>query len=78
MNVKQLVNYDTASLMYKITKGTAPEYTPSMFEKCDATHSCNTRSARYGNVIPPKTKSAKRQTAFVLLVRTCGTIYLHI
>ena len=53
MNVKQHIDYDTASLTYKITKGTAPEYTQSMFEKCDATHSYNTRSARNGNVITP-------------------------
>ena len=33
MNVKQLIDYDTTSLMYKITKGAAPEYTQSMFEK---------------------------------------------
>ena len=65
MNVKQLIDYDTASLMYKITKGTAPEYTHSMFEKCDAAHSYNTRSALNGNVITAKMNSAKGQTAFV-------------
>ena len=67
MNVKRLIDYDTASLMYKIAKGTAPEYTQSMFEKCDATHSYNTRSCstEYGNVITPKMNSAKGQTAFV-------------
>ena len=65
MNVKQLIDYDTASLMYKITKGTAPEYTQPMFEKCDTTHSYNTRSARNGNGITRKMNSAKGQTAFV-------------
>ena len=65
MNTKQLIDYDTASLMYKITKGTSPEYTQSMFEKCDATHSYNTRSAQNGNVITTKRNSAKGQTAFV-------------
>ena len=46
MNFKQLVYYDTASLMYKITDGTAPEYTHSMFDKCDTIHSYEARSAR--------------------------------
>ena len=65
MNVKQLVYYDTASLTYKITGGTAPEYTQSMFNKCDTIHSYQTRSARNGNFVTPKMNSAKGQTAFV-------------
>ena len=48
MDVKQLVYYDTASLMYKLTDGTSPEYTQSMFDKCDTIHSYKTRSARNG------------------------------
>ena len=64
-NVKQLVYYDTASLMYKITDGTAPEYTQSTFDKCDTIHSYETRSARNGNFITPKMNSAEEQTAFV-------------
>ena len=65
MNVKQLVYYDTAPLMYKITDGTAPEYTQSMFNKCDTIHSYETRSVRNGNFITPKISSAKAQTLFV-------------
>ena len=65
MNVKQLVYYDTASLMYKTTDGTAPEYTQFMFDKCDTIHSYETRSARNGNFITPRMNSAKGQTAFV-------------
>ena len=65
MNVKQLVYYYTASLMYKITDGTAPEYTQSMFNKCDTIHSYETRAVRNGNFITPKMNSAKRQTSFV-------------
>ena len=65
MNVKQLVYYDTASLMYKITDGTAPEYTQSMFNKCDTIHSYETRSVRNGNFITPEMNSAKGQTSFV-------------
>ena len=65
MNVKQLVHYDTASLVYKITDGTAPEYTQSMFDKCDTIHSYETRSARNGNFITSKMNSAKGQRAFV-------------
>ena len=65
MNVKQLVYYDTASLMYKITDGTAPEYTQSIFNKCDTIHSYETRSARNGNFITPKMNSNKEQAAFV-------------
>ena len=53
MNVKQLVNYDTASLMYKIKDGIALEYSQSMFDKCDAIHSYETRSATNGNFITP-------------------------
>ena len=55
--------YDTAFFMYKITKGTAPEYTQS--EKFDATHLYNTRLGQNGNVITPEVKSAKGQTPFV-------------
>ena len=65
INVKQLVYYDTASLMYKITDGTAPEYTQSMFDKYDTIHSHETRSARNENFITPKMNSGKGQTAFV-------------
>ena len=64
MNFKQLLCYDTASLMYKTTDGTAPEYTV-MFDKCDTIHSCETRSARNGNFITPKMNSANGQTAFM-------------
>ena len=49
MNVKQYVYYDTASLMYKITDRTAPEYTQSMFVKCDTIHWYEIRLARKGN-----------------------------
>ena len=42
MNGKQHPYYDTASLMYKVTDGTAPEYTQSMFNKCDTIHSYET------------------------------------
>ena len=51
--------------MYKITDGTAPEYTQSMFNKYDTIHSYETRSVRNGNLITPKIKSAKGQTSFV-------------
>ena len=64
MHVKQLIDYDTASFMYKLQKE-LDQSTHSLFEKCDATHSYNTRSARNGNVITPKMNSAKGQTAFV-------------
>ena len=64
MNVKQLVYYDTASLVYKITDGITPEYTQSMFDKCDTIHSYE-RPARSENLITRKMNSAKGQTAFV-------------
>ena len=51
--------------MCKITDGTAPEYTQSMFDKCDIIHSYEARSTRNGNFITPETNSAKGQTAFV-------------
>ena len=65
MNVKQLVYYDTASFMYKITDETVPEYTQSVLDKCDTIHSHETRSAKNGNFITPKINSPKGQTAFV-------------
>ena len=71
MNVKQLIDYDTASVMYKIAKGTAPEYTQSMFEKCDATHSYNTRSARNGKRYYPQNPKDKQHLC--ILVPMCGT-----
>ena len=75
MNVKHLVYYDTASLMYKITDGTAPEYTQSMFNKYDTIHSYETRSVRNGNFITPKIKSAKGQRHLCILVHKFGIVY---
>ena len=79
MNVKQLVYYDTASLMYKITDRTAPEYTQSMFDKCDTIHWYEKRSARNRNFITPKMNSAKGKTAFVCtLVSKFGIVYFYV
>ena len=65
MNIKQLVYYDVASLTYKITDGTAPEYMQSMFDKCDTIHLYETRSEKNRNFITPKMNPAKGQTALI-------------
>ena len=75
MNVKQLVRYDTATLMYKIPDGTAPEYTQSTFDKCDKMHSYKTRSERNGNFITPKMNSAKDRQHLSILVRRFVIVY---
>ena len=55
----------SASLKCKITNGTAPVYTQSVFDKCDTIHSYETRSARKRNFVTPKMNSFKGQSAFV-------------
>ena len=52
MIVKQLVYYDTASLEYKITDGTAPDYTHScLINLINVIHSYETRSSRNENLL---------------------------
>ena len=64
MNVRQLVYYDTASLMYEIQME-PHQNTHSLFNKCGTIHSYETRSARNRNFIIPKMNSVKGQAAFV-------------
>ena len=65
LSIRQLIDYDTASFMYKVANGIVPEQTQFLFDKCTNIHSHNTRSARSGNYIIPKMKTAKGQTAFL-------------
>ena len=65
LDIKQLIYYDTFSLMYKVANGKVPEQTQFMFNKFTNIHSHNTRSASSRNYVIPKMKTAKGQTAFV-------------
>ena len=65
LSIRQLIDYDIASFMYKVANGIVPEQIQFLFDKCTNIHSHNTRSASSGNYVIPKMKTAKGQTAFV-------------
>ena len=65
LSIRQLIDYDKASFMYKVANGIVPEQTQFMFDKCTNIHSHNTRSTSSGNYVILKMKTAKGHTAFV-------------
>ena len=54
LNVSQLIDLDTASLMYKIENGLAPAHLKQMFVKSEDSHSYDTGSSNAGNFHLPK------------------------
>ena len=64
LSIRQLIDYNTASFMYKVANGIVPEQTQFLFDKCTNIHSHNTRSASSGNYVISKMKTAKGQTPF--------------
>ena len=49
LNVRELIEYDTASLLYKIENDLAPTHMKNMFMKSSEVHSYSTRSAASGD-----------------------------
>ena len=53
-NVRELIEYDTASLVYKIENDHLPTYMENMFMKSSEVHSYSTESAAPGDFQLPK------------------------
>ena len=64
LNLSQLIEFDTASLMYKIENGLAAGHLKQMFVKSEDKHSYDTRSAKSENFCLPKIKLNIGRTAF--------------
>ena len=50
LNIRQLTDFDTASLMFKISRQKMPKQTQELFTKCETIHQYNTRSVNSGNL----------------------------
>ena len=56
LNVRELIEFDTASLMYKIENDLAPTHMKEMFVKTSDLHPYSTKSATSGGFHPPHRK----------------------
>ena len=65
LNIRQLIYYDSALLMFKVSRGIAPESIQDLFEKCDNVHSYGTRAISSGNFYIPKMRTSKGQRSFL-------------
>ena len=65
LNIRQLIYYDSALLMFKVSRGIAPESTQDLFEKCDNIHSYGTRAFSSGNFYISKMRTSKGQSSLV-------------
>ena len=72
LNIRQLIYYDSALLMLKVSRGIEPESTQNLFEKCDNIHPYGTRAISSGNLYIPNMRTSKGQSSFVFLVRLYG------
>ena len=65
LNIRQLTDFDMASLMFKISRQKMPKQTQELFTKCETIHQYNTRSVKSGNLILPKMRmrTLKGQTS---------------
>ena len=64
LNVRHLVELDTASLMYRVENDLVPAHVKNMFTKCSEIHAYNTRVANVGNYATTKMRTEKRKQAF--------------
>ena len=62
--MSQLIDFDTASLMYKIENGLAPAHLKQMFVKSEDLYLYDTRSANSGNFHLPERRLNIGKTAF--------------
>ena len=65
LNIRQLIYYDSTLLMFKVSRGIAPESTQDLFEKCDNIHSYDTRAISSQNFYIPRMRTSKGQSSFV-------------
>ena len=72
LNIRQSTDFDTATLMFKISREKMPEPTQELFTKCETIHQYNTRPINSGNLILPKMRTSKGQTSFVFLGAQIG------
>ena len=64
LNVRQLVELVTASLMYRVENNLVPAHVKNMFTKCSEIHAYNTRVANVGNYATTKIRTEKGKQAF--------------
>ena len=64
LNVCQLVELDTASLMYRDENDLVLAHVKNMFTKCSEIHAYNTRAANAGNYATTKIRTEKGRQAF--------------
>ena len=64
LHVSHLIDFESASLIYKIENGIAPAHLKQMFVKSQDLHSYDTRSANSTNFHLPKRMLNIGQTAF--------------
>ena len=60
-NVRQLVEPDTASLMYRVENDLVPVHVKNMFTKCSEIYADNTRAANAGNCAATKIRTEETQ-----------------
>ena len=65
LNIGQLIYYDSALLMFKVSRRIAQESTQDLFEKCDNIHSYGTRAISSGNFYISKIRTSEGQSSFV-------------
>ena len=76
LNVRELIEFDTASLMYKIENDLAPTHMKEMFVKTSDLHTYITRSATSGGFHPPHRKYNIGKASFSYRVHMYGINYL--
>ena len=64
LNVRQLVELNTASLMYRVENDLVPAHGRNMFTKCIEIHAYNTRAANVGNYVTTKIRTEKGKQTF--------------
>ena len=64
LNVRQLVELDRASLMYRVENDSVPAHFKNMFTKCSKIHAYITRAANVGNYATTKIRTEKGNKTF--------------
>ena len=72
LNVRELIEFDTASLMYKIENDLAPTHMKEMFVKTSDLYTYSTRSASSGGSHPPHRKLNIAKASFSYRVHMYG------
>ena len=63
LNIRQLIKYETLSMIYKVEQNLLPESTVSMFDKLDQNSTHQTRVVTNGNYNIPRSKTEKGKSA---------------